>query len=344
MPACYNANMQTPRAETLSERLLQELNLVRQCQHYPLPLWQCPQMLFVVMGGVTVGTILVFYFIFAGELDPYSVALTSLALAGFLLVQTFIIIYALERTAEANRIQVDFMNIVSHQLRTPVTAARWALELLTKEAPPSGDGGQYVIVARNAIHQMQQLVASILGIARIESGLSAMRAEPFSLRTLVSEAAESFKKYARTAHVAVRVRVPDEDVEVRADRSQVRFVLEHLLDNSLRYSRSPSEALVTLEVEGSQAKVSIEDRGEGIPRDDQAHVFERFFRASNAYALAPGGAGLSLYVSRAIIEASKGRIGFTSSSGRGSTFWFTLPMVSRDFSAAGTASNRRGNT
>lgn len=314
---------------SFGERLLAELNLAQKCRQYHLPLWQCPQLLFVVLGGITVGTLLWFYFTLSGEFDPYTIALIATALASFLVIQMFIIVHAFERLAEASRMQVEFMNIASHQLRGPVTAAKWALKLVTDDGTKkklSAQAEESIQIIDDAVERMGEIVSSILRIARVEAGRTIVRAEEFPINDVVAEVVRSRRWHARAIHIDIVAQLPDEALIVRADREEVHFSLERLLDNALRYSRPPAKVVVSVERSAGMAQVRVQDSGEGIPLEEQKHVFKKFFRASNASTLAPGGNGLSLYIVRSIIEASGGRIGFQSSPHQGSTFWFTLPL------------------
>lgn len=310
--------------------LLDELNLAKRCRAYHLPLWQCPQVLFLVMGAVTVSAILGFYAIaVAEEYNPHATALISSLLAGFFTVQMFIIMQALERIAEANKTQADFMNIAVHQLRNPVTAARWAMDRITTEATSglSTETIQELYIVRDSVTKMAHLVSSILGIARIESGTTIKNAEVFSLNDMIESIVASTRWYARAANLDLFASLPDKDLNVYADREQIHFVLDHLLNNAMRYSTKAGRIVIALEQKGNMVRVSVEDHGVGIPNQEQTQVFEKFFRASNAHNLEPGGAGLSLFVARTIVETLGGEMGFTSQEARGSIFWFTLPLT-----------------
>jgi len=314
----------------LTERLKEELNLMKRCRGYHLPLWQCPQILFLAMGLVTIIAITGFYFVALNETyDPYAIALISTLLAGFFMLQMFIIMQAFERIAEANKIQVDFMNIAIHQLRSPVTAARWAMDRITTEetAGLSTETLQELYIVRDSVTKMAHLVSSILGIARIEAGTVASHTETFPLNNAIRDLVGATKWYARASNLKLEAKIPQRQLTVRADAEQIRFVLDHLLDNAMRYSRNAGTIEVKLTQEEHMARVTVRDRGVGIPDTEQVKVFEKFFRASNAHALEPGGAGLSLFVARTIVEAFGGRMGFDSKEGSGSAFWFTLPFV-----------------
>lgn len=317
-------------------RIIAELSLTAHCRAYHLPLWQCPQFLFVLLGGITVLLIFVFYLVFSPTIDPYSVAFIAIAIATFSLIQTFIILHAFERSAEANRMQVEFINIATHQLRSPVTAARWALDFLVSDASRglSAEGQNCVHIARDAVGNIGQLVNSVLRTVRIESGTSNLRPEPLYIPALVKEVADAARPFARAGHNDIKLLVPQEPFFVRVDHEHMRFVLEHLLDNALRYSKRAGAVEVRVKGDARHVRVEVRDEGEGIPLHEQPHVFEKFFRATNAHSLAPSGAGLSLYASRAIIRASGGDMGFNSTEGEGSIFWFTLPRIAGDVASS----------
>lgn len=308
------------------------LNIIAQCRSYHLPLWQCPQILFVVMGIVTIIAMVGIYFLgLAESYDPYAVSLISIFLAAFFLIQMFVIMQALERIADANRVQVDFINIAIHQLRSPVTAARWAMDRITSEATSglSTETLQELYIVRDSVNKMANLVSSILGIVRIEAGTVAERKETFSLSEMANNLVEATKWYAHAANLELVADIPKEDIPVHADSEQVHYVMDHLLDNAMRYSKGAGRITLRLARENNKVKVSVNDAGVGIPDREQKEVFEKFFRASNASALEPGGAGLSLFVARTIVEAFGGEIGFNSEVGEGSTFWFTLPIAKK---------------
>lgn len=308
-------------------RFSRNFNLAARCRSYGLPVWQCPEFLFVLMGTVTIGAVLGIYFALEKDFDPYFVAMAAMGVAFFLLLQTSIIVRVFERLAEANRRQIEFLNIASHQLRGPVTAARWAIDILD-QAPEgfSVEAQQSFSIIRDSVHRLAQLITSILGVSRIEAGTSQKRAESFALNLVIVEVTDAAKRYAQAENLKVNVHLPQHMLYVYADREQIYYVVDHLLDNALRFSSSPSTISVSLEQDGNEAKITVSDHGAGVPSEEQKHIFEKFFRASNAAVLAPGGAGLSLFVTRAVVESFGGRIGFTSTPEKGSTFWFTLPL------------------
>jgi signal transduction histidine kinase len=120
------------------------------------------------------------------------------------------------------------------------------------------------------------------------------------------------------------VRLPDGPVRALGDRDRLAQVMANLLSNAIKYSPDGGRVTVEAAANGSKVTVSVRDEGIGIPADQQAHVFEKFFRAETPEARAIGGTGLGLALCRELVEAHGGRIGFESQPGRGSTFWFTL--------------------
>ena len=116
---------------------------------------------------------------------------------------------------------------------------------------------------------------------------------------------------------------------MRADADRLREVIDNLLDNALRYAPPGSAVVVSVRRKGDRARLSVQDSGPGLSLDEQAHVFDRFYRADRSRARQSGGTGLGLSIARAILEAHRGRLSVRSAPGEGSTFLFDLPVAGR---------------
>ena len=307
-----------------------QLNIVAQCRKYGLSVWQCPQFLFLIMGLVITISTLTAYAIGTRYIEePRMVALIVLLTTAILFIIAVIITDSFERLAEANRMKSEFVSIVSHQLRSPLSNLRWALELLM-----SGKIGkieekqlEYFTILKENSNRMKELIEDLLIVSRIETAKLLIKKMEFSLEDLVKELIKELTPFALASNVEIKFLNKEDLPKVFADPSQIRLVIENLSDNAIRYINGKGIVEIKVERKEKNLYLEIRDTGVGIPEEEQKYIFQKFFRSENALRYQTQGSGLGLYISRAIIEKSGGKIGFKSQKGIGSTFWFTLPLT-----------------
>jgi len=307
-----------------------QLNIVEQCRKYGLTIWQCPQFLFLLMGLIIIGSTLVIYVIGTRYIEsPELVALMVLLIALVLFVIAFIITRSFERLAEANRMKSEFVKIVSHQLRSPMTNLKWSIDLLM-----SGELGEigkeqieYFKILRENVSRMTELVKDLLTVSRIEEGSLLVKKEMVSLEQIVKDLILRFKPLALASNVEVKLETQKDLPEILVDSYQIKTVIENLLDNAIRYVKGKGEVLIKIEKKEESLCFKVKDTGVGIPKEDQKYIFQKFFRAENAIRQQTQGSGLGLFIAKSIIERLGGKIGFQSEENKGTTFWFTLPTT-----------------
>lgn len=306
-----------------------QLNIPAQCKKYGLSLWQCPSFLFLIMGIIIITSTLIAYAIGTRYIkDPEIVALIVLILTGILFIVAFIITQNFERLAEASRMKSEFISVVSHQLRSPLSNLKWTLELLI-----SGKLGkieekqiEYFKILKENSERMQELISDLLTVSRIETATLPLKKKEFSLEELTKELILEFGPLIRASNVEVKFEAQEDLPKVFADPNQIRLAIENLLDNAIRYIKEKGQVLIKLEKRKKDLYFEIKDNGVGIPKKDQKYIFQKFFRSENVLKYQTQGSGLGLYISKAIVERSGGKIGFKSEENKGSTFWFTLPL------------------
>lgn len=314
-------------------KLREEIDIFSQCRKLRLPLLQCPRLLFLLMGGITLFLMVTAFFYFYQRVEPETVALIAAGIASLLVVQTYVIVLAFEKVAEVNRLRSEFINIMSHQLRSPLAAVRWANELMwqrLKGAHAPDDVMQLSPIYDQALARMGELVTMMLSLARIEADTFRFKQEKFDFVTLVKTQVAHTKMLAETLGVHIDFQEPREIYEVFSSPEQIRFAIENLLDNAVRYLRHDGRVRVWVDRADDSVRFSVEDNGIGIPKTEQPKIFSRFFRASNALTFVPAGTGIGLYICKEIIEKSGGAIGFRSEENKGTMFWFTLPLSKPD--------------
>ncbi len=311
------------------KKILAQLNILAQCKKYRVSFWQCPQIIILVMGIIIIGTTVIVYSIGAHYIkDPGTIALMVFGLTVVLFIVAFIIIRSFERLAEANRMKSEFISIVSHQLRAPLSNLRWAIELLMSGRLGKIEETQveYFKILRENSSRMRELVSDLLIVSRIETARLPLREKEFSLTELIKELILEFKPVISASNVELKFEPQENLPKIFADPFQINLVIENLLDNAVRYTKRKGKVEIKLFKKDKKICFEIKDNGVGIPKRDQKYIFQKFFRAENILRYQTQGSGLGLYIAKSIIQRSGGKINFKSEENKGSTFWFTLPV------------------
>jgi len=310
--------------------LFKKLNIFKQCREYNLSLWQCPQFLFVIMGLVIIASALLTYLIGTRYIkDPLTVALIVLILAVILFVLAYIIVRSFERLAESVRMKSKFVGIASHQLRSPLSNLQWVTEMIESER--IGQLGEqqleYFRMVKENVARMQKLISDLVTVYKIQDKRVDLRPKQVSLEQLARKVISEFEFISGAHPVDIDIEAEPDLPSAWADPEKIKTVIKNLLDNAIRYTDSePRKINISISQQGNQLKFEIEDEGIGIPQQDQDYIFKKFFRGKNATRHQVHGTGLSLFIIKSIIEKSGGKIWFKSKQGRGTTFWFTLPI------------------
>jgi signal transduction histidine kinase len=223
--------------------------------------------------------------------------------------------------------QSQFVSSVSHELRTPLTAIRGSLELLH-----DGDAGELprealsvVTMAVRGTERLGRLVDDIIDLERLQGGAFGLSVTPTALGPLVEHAVALLAPLAEEQGVTLVDRLPADATWVAGDADRLVQVLVNLMGNALKYAPAGTEVTVRVEVVDGEARVSVADRGRGIPEEDLEHVFARFHQVAPADDRRRGGTGLGLTICQAIVSAHDGRI--WAGNDEGAVFTFTLPLA-----------------
>lgn len=225
---------------------------------------------------------------------------------------------------QAARQKQEFVDMISHDLRTPLSAVQAALSVLGtgKWGQLSDKAQQKVGIAEDNIRRSIGLINNLLDLERMESGKLEILVREHPLMPLLEICAESVSQLAERRNITIKL--PATEAVVQADDGRVSQVVLNLLGNAIKFSPDGSEVEISVVDKSPWVEVRITDHGQGIPADHLKLIFERFHQAPGDEAAKKQGTGLGLAICRLIIEAHGGSIGVESEVGKGSTFWFTV--------------------
>jgi len=229
-----------------------------------------------------------------------------------------------ERLREADRLKDEFVALISHDLRTPLTSITGYVELALEDDLSDDLRGYLQVVARNA-ERLLALVNDLLFVARLQAGEMSLEPGEVDLTKVVRDGVRSMEPRAAAKGVTLTCAVEAVST-VRADRGRVLQLLDNLVSNAIKFTPAGGSVHVSLGHAGDCVALEVADSGIGIAPEDQRRLFERFFRAENAVDRQVPGTGLGLYISRVIADAHQGKLTVRSELDQGSTFRLELPL------------------
>jgi two-component system NtrC family sensor kinase len=224
---------------------------------------------------------------------------------------------------ELDRIKTDFVTTVSHDLRSPLTAILGYVELIKRAGEVTPKQEEYIERVQTSVHSITGLITDLLNLGRIEVGLPDAY-ELVSLTPIVEQSLNGVQPRLSERNQTLILNLPDELPSVFGDPTQLRQMLDNLVGNAVKYTPEGGQITLRGMEEDGQVILQVEDNGRGIPLEDQANIFDSFYRASNVDDETPG-TGLGLAITKRIVENHRGRIWVDSSEDLGSVFTVVLP-------------------
>ncbi|WP_294323878.1 PAS domain-containing protein [uncultured Chryseobacterium sp.] len=218
----------------------------------------------------------------------------------------------------------DFISIASHELKTPVTALKASLQLLQRshDRLPPESRAKLLDQSIKSLDKLSGLINSLLDTSRIEQGQLKLDKRPFTISELFDDCCSNFSQ------ITDQEIIFEGDIyeQVMADNQQIGQVMINFISNAIKYAPESKQVIITAKkISDHEIKISVRDQGPGIPKEKLEHLFKRYYR-TNYHGQKFTGLGLGLFISGDIIKEHGGRIGVESEEGRGSEFWFTLPI------------------
>ena len=229
-----------------------------------------------------------------------------------------------------DKTESDFINLTSHQLRTPLSGMKWLLELLQKNDTGTLNKKQKDFIEKIYLsnERMIALVNDLLEVSRIEQGQTKLYLQPTDLSPVIRALIKEKEKEIKAKKLQVSFSIEQEPFPlVGTELNKIKQALSNIISNAVAFTLEGGKIGIDLRRSGEMAQVTITDSGVGIPKDQQSQIFNRFFRGMNVKKLETTGTGLGLYIAKAFVEASGGKIWFKSEENKGTTFYLTLPIT-----------------
>jgi PAS domain S-box-containing protein len=222
----------------------------------------------------------------------------------------------------------DFISMVSHELKTPLTSTISYVQVAKRKAAAAGDGLTAGMLERAGIQlgKMTTLINGFLNVARLEAGKIHIEKKELDMAVLVKEIENDVLAEVNSHKIIFE---PIGETWVNVDKDKIEQVINNLISNAIKYSPPQTTIQIACVTQVNYAHVSVKDEGLGIRQQDQQKLFDRFYRVEDQGNKSISGFGIGLYICKEIIERHDGTIGVESEPGKGSTFWFTLPVIKK---------------
>ncbi len=235
-----------------------------------------------------------------------------------------------KNTAKSPYKLAETVSIVSHQLKTPLSVIKGYLEVLISEdlGKLNKEQKEYLKNTLENAERMKTLVKDILNVTRIEANKVELNPEPIDLVKLTEGVVKNYSLFARAHNSKISFDPPKKLPLIEVDSIKIREVIGNFVSNAIFYNKKNGKIKLTLSEKGKNIVFCCKDSGIGISEKAKNKIFQKFYRSEEAIAVTPKGSGLGLFISKAIIKKSGGKIWFKSKRGEGSTFCFSLPKKS----------------
>lgn len=259
--------------------------------------------------------------------------LIALVVLGVLLIRSFnteldsrLQIERAERERAIEQSKSEFISIAAHQLRTPLAGIRWTLNVLETAKGLSDEQRELIRKGSERTKDMVERVNEMLRAARLTSGGFAISLTAQDIRPILKDSIALFEGAAQAHKLDIIASIPRKVLTARVDKEKFAIVIQNLLDNAIKYTKSGTITL-TAEQADSRIEIRITDTGIGMAENEREHLFEKFYRNESAAKMFTDGSGLGLFIVKKIVDAHGGTITLTSEKGKGSTFVLSIPAA-----------------
>jgi signal transduction histidine kinase len=300
------------------------MNFFEEAKKYHIPFYSHPQFVFLLNGFlIIVINLIVFLMVNQFFEDPAIPLVIVSGLTSFSLILSYFITQIFSKILDLNRLKTEFFSIFAHEVKRPLVIFEWTLDLFSQELNEE-EKKKYFHELRKTIFQMKKLLKQIMILSQVEEGEGVSeKKEKIDFKKFVEKILEGFQLEISKKKLKIETLIP-ENLFLFSFPDFLNILLSNLIENAILYNRQEGKIKIEAEIKNKKFFCAVSDQGIGIPKEDQKFIFQKFFRAKNSKDIK--GVGLGLFICKEIIKRLKGQINFKSKEGKGTTFFFTLPL------------------
>lgn len=296
-----------------------------EARQYGVPFWRLPDFLILIMAFVNIVGMLITYYLALNFVDDPRTAVIFVAIESAVILIIGNVVAESSRKVISNyKLKEEFIDLVSHQIRSPITNVKWNLELLNQEKLTKKQK-KYVDRLAGSVENIVSLVNDFVYLSRLDQSKKELTFQKTNMKNLTEGIVKDMKIFASSKGIKLKFVNNCKACFTRTDQKKIKIVITNIIENSLKYSYENGEVEIEIYNERDNLIIKTKDQGCGIDKASQPFIFDKFYRAMDAKELSADGTGVGLYVSKVLLKEMNGQIWFESEKGKGSVFYISLP-------------------
>lgn len=301
-------------------------NLKEKSKQYGVPIWKLPDVLILMMAFINiVGMFSTYYLALNFVADPRTAVLFVAVESAVILIIGNIIAESSRKIISSYRLKEEFIDLVSHQIRTPITNVKWNLELL-KDENLNKKQAKYTNRLVESVEKITSLVNDFVYLSRLDQSKKELILKKTDMKKVVDEILKELEIFASSKNIKFELVDDTENIFSKTDQKKIRIIISNVIENALKYSDENSKIKIKLYNSKNSLLIKTKDTGCGIDVTSRPYIFDKFYRATDAKKLSADGTGVGLYISKILLKELGGEIWFESNKGKGSAFYISLPL------------------
>lgn len=305
-------------------------SLKKESQEYGIPIWRLPDFILVTMGLANMIVMIATYIWASGFADdPREAVLLVAVEAAIIMVIGNVFVESAKHIIEMNKLKKEFVQIISHQIRSPLTTMKWQIEILQQSGKNTFTKKQreYIDKIYEENERITTMINDILNMARVEKQTENQIVSEIVVEETLTECIKMLDSFAKFKKINVSLNDDSKRHTVSVDSEKLKIAFVNLIENAISYSKKESDVAISVKKIGNDVQIIFRDHGIGIKKDEQDLIFQKFYRGSGGRKSTPEGTGLGLFMTKKVVEQMKGTLMFKSKVNKGTEFFLTLPLT-----------------